>query len=79
MCTNPQSNWLNIMAVRASYILPTLKRFSLVKTGKTEGWSISPRKTPKQKTSLSFFSFVVDPLNWQSFIEIGGMVCPVLL
>ena len=28
MRANPQSNWLNTIAVRASYILPILKRFS---------------------------------------------------
>ena len=26
MCANSQSNWLNTIAVRASYILPILKR-----------------------------------------------------
>ena len=44
MCANPQSNWLNTLAVRASYILLIL-------------------------------SFGVDPLNWQSFIEIGEIAC----
>ena len=43
MCANPQSNWLNTIAVRASYVC--------------------------------LLEFWVDPLNWQSFIEIGGTAC----
>ena len=38
------------------------------------GWSISPRKKPKQKP-VCFLSFGVDALNWQSFTEIGEMAC----
>ena len=74
MCANSQSNWLNTIAVRASYILPILKRFPWWKPRKTGGWSISPRKKPKQKP-VCLLSFEVDPLNWQSFIEIGEMAC----
>ena len=54
MCANPQSNQLNTIAVRASYILP-IEAISLVKTRKNRGgWSISPRKKTKTETSLSF-------------------------
>ena len=54
MCVNPWNNWLNTIAVRASYILP-VKAISLVKTKKNRGWSISPRKTPKQKCCVLGF------------------------
>ena len=56
MCANPQSNWLNTIAVRASYILPILKQFSRGKPRKTGGggWSISPRKKTKAESSLVF-------------------------
>ena len=54
MCANPWNNWLNTIAVRASYILP-VKAISLVKTKKNRGWSISPRKTPKQKCCVLGF------------------------
>ena len=37
MCANPQSNWLNTIAVRASYILPIFEAISLVKTEKNRG------------------------------------------
>ena len=77
MCANPQSNWLNTIAVRASYILPILKRFPWWKPRKTGGWSISPRKKTKQKP-FCVFSFRVDPLNRQSFIEIGEMACSTI-
>ena len=75
MCANPQSNWLNTIAVRASYILPILKRFPWWKPRKTGGWSISPRKKNQNRNQFVFLSFGVDPLNWQSFIEIGEMAC----
>ena len=54
MCANPQSNWLNTIAVRASYIL------------------YLPGKNQNRNHSV-FLSFGVDPLNWQSFIEIGEL------
>ena len=55
MCANPQSNWLNTIAVRASYILPILKQFPRGKPRKTGGgWSISPRKKTKAESSLFF-------------------------
>ena len=56
MCANPQSNWLNTIAGRASYILPSnFLRKNQEKTGGGGGvWSISPRKKTKTETSLSF-------------------------
>ena len=62
MCANPQDNWLNTIAVRASYILPFYEAISSVKTKKTGGWSIYPRKNLKQNQFV-FFSFAVDPLD----------------
>ena len=48
---------------------------SSMKTKKNRGEvSIFPRKKTKTETSLSL-SFGVDPLNWQSSIEIGEMAC----
>ena len=41
---------------------------------KPGGWSISPRKNQNRDHSV-FFSFGVDPLNWQSSIEIGEVAC----
>ena len=61
MCANPQSNWLNTIAVRASYILPILKRFP------------PPSGKNQNRNRFVFLSFEVDPLNWQSLIEIGEM------
>ena len=53
MCANLQSNWLNTIAVRASYILP-IEAISLVKTKKNrEVVYLSPEKT-KTEISLSF-------------------------
>ena len=75
MCANPQSNWLNTIAVRASYILPILKRFPLVKTKKNRGGGLSPPGKNQNRNRFVFLSFGVDPLNWQSFIEIGEMAC----
>ena len=57
MCANSQRNWLNNIAVRASYILPILKRFPKKKNQeKLGGWSISPRNNPKQE-QVSRFEF----------------------
>ena len=73
MCTNPQSNWLNTIAVRASYILPILKQFPRGKPRKTGGVVyLSPEKNQSRKQSV-FFSFGVDPVNWQGFITIVEM------
>ena len=48
---------------------------SLVKTKKTGGVVYLPPEITKTETSSSFFNFGVDPLNWQSFIEIGEIAC----
>ena len=60
-CANPQSNRLHTIAVRASYILPIW------------GVGLSPSGKTETETSLFFFSFGVDLLNWQSFTEIDGI------
>ena len=39
---------------------------------KPVGWSISPQKNPN-RSQFVFLSFRFDPLNWQSFIEIGEL------
>ena len=73
MCANPQSNRLNTIAVRASYIY-LFEAISLVKTKKDRGGLVYlPPEKLKQKPVSFFFIFGVDPLNWQSFTEIGGM------
>ena len=61
MCANPQSNRLNTIAVKASYILPIW------------GVGLSPSGKTETETSLFFFSFGVDLLNWQSVTEIDGI------
>ena len=66
MCANPRSNWLNTIAVRALYILPILRRFPWWKPRKTGGWSVSPRKTPKQKP-LCIFEFWGRPFKLAKF------------
>ena len=53
MCANPQSNWLNTTAVRASYILPILRRL-LVKIKKNRGVVYLPPEKTKTETSLYF-------------------------
>ena len=72
MCANPQSNTI---AVRASYILPFLRRFPRRKSRKNQGgWSISSRKKPKQKP-LCLFEFWGRPFKLAKIIEISEMVC----
>ena len=39
---------------------------------------LPPEKTKIEIFLSLFLSIGIDPLNWQSFIEIGGMACPVL-
>ena len=76
MCANPYNNWLNAIVVRASYILPILKRFPWWKPRELEGGSLSPPgKKPKQKPLCYFEFWGIDPLNWQSFPEISEMSC----
>ena len=65
MCANPQSNWSNTIAVRASYILPILK----------PGGGLFPPGKNQNRNQFVFLSFGVDPLNWQSFTEIGEIAC----
>ena len=58
------------IAVRASYILPILKQFPRGKPRKTGGVVyLSPEKNQSRKQSV-FFSFGVDPVNWQGFISL---------
>ena len=52
MCANPQSNRLNTIAVRASYILP-IEAISL-KSKKNRGGGLSPSGKTKAETSLFF-------------------------
>ena len=74
MCANPQSNWLNNMAVKASYILPILKRFPSKNQEKPGGCLSLPGKN-QNRNQFVFLSFEIDPLNWPNFTEIGEMVC----
>ena len=77
MCANSQSNWLNNIAVRASYILPILKRFPKKKKPRKTGGGggLSPPGITQNRNKFVVLSFGADPLNWQSFIEIGEMAC----
>ena len=78
MCANPQSNWLHTIAVRASCMLPILRRFPWRKPRKTEGGRggcLSSSGKNQNRNHFVFLSFGVGPLNWQSFIEIGEMAC----
>ena len=73
MCANAQNNWLNTITVRASYILH-FEAISLVKTKKKPGGGgLSPPGKKQNRKQFVFFSFGLDPSNWQSFIEIGEM------
>ena len=74
MCANPQSNRLNTIAVRASYILPIWSDF-LGENQEKPGGGLSPPGKNQNRNQFVFLSFGVDPLNWQSFIEIGEMAC----
>ena len=44
---------------------------SLVKTKKNRGGGLSPPGKNQNRNQFVFLSFGVDPVNWQSFIEIG--------
>ena len=74
MCANRQSNRLNNIAVRASYILTIWSDFLGENQEKPGGGLSPPRKKPKKKP-VCLFEFWGRPLNWQSFIEIGEMAC----
>ena len=74
MCANPQSNRFNTIAVRASYISLILRRFPWWKPRKTGG-GLSPTGKNQNRNKFVFLSFGVDPLNWQSFTEIGEVAC----
>ena len=54
MSADCQDNMLNKVAVRASYILPILKRFLGENPRKPEGWSTSPPDIMKTETTLPF-------------------------
>ena len=54
MCANPQSNWLNTIAVRASYNLPILKHFFSENQEKTGRLVYLPPVKTKTETSSSF-------------------------
>ena len=57
MCAYPQSNWLNTIAVRASYILSILKRFPWGNQEKPGDGLSPPGKKTKTETNLSFLVF----------------------
>ena len=48
---------------------------SLAKTKKSWGGGLSPSVKNQNRNQFVFFSFGVDPLNWQSLIQIGEMAC----
>ena len=75
MSANYQNNMLNIVAVRASYILPILRRFLSENPRKPGGVVYLPSRNNANRNHSAILSFGVDPLDWQSFTEIGEMVC----
>ena len=46
-----------------------------MKTKKNRGSGLSPPGKNQNRNHFVFLSFGVDPLNWQSFTEIGEMAC----
>ena len=44
---------------------------SLEKTKKNQGAGLSPPGNNQNRNQFACLSFGLDPLNWQSFIEIG--------
>ena len=46
-----------------------------MKTKKNRGVVYLPPEKNQNRNHFVFLSFGVDPLNWQSFIEIGEMAC----
>lgn len=62
------------VAVRASYIWPILRPFFSENLKNPEG-GLSPPGNNQSRNQLVILSFGVDPLNWQSFIEIDEMAC----
>ena len=63
MCANPQSNRLNTIAVRASYILPICSDF-LGENQEKPGGGLSPPGKNQNRNQSVFLSFGLDPLNW---------------
>ena len=67
MCANPQSNWLNTIAMRASYTFYLFEAIFLVKTKKKRGGGLSSlRKKPKQKP-VCLFEFWGKPFKLAKF------------
>ena len=62
MCANPQSNQLNTIAVRASYILPIWSDF-LGENQEKPGGGLSPPGKNQNRNQFVFLSFGVDPLR----------------
>ena len=48
---------------------------SMVKTKKNRWGGLSSPGKNQNRNQFTFLSFWVDPLNWQSFTEIGEMAC----
>ena len=49
--------------------------FPLSTIKKLESYDLSPPGKNQNRNRFVFLSFEVEPLNWQSFIEIGEMAC----
>ncbi|PFX26299.1 Collagen-like protein 7 [Stylophora pistillata] len=64
----------NLDAVRASSILPILRPFFSENREKPGGGPSTPGNN-QSRNQFVIWSLWVDPLNWQSFIEIGEMAC----
>ena len=61
MCANPQSNQLNTIAVRASYILPIWSDFLDENQEKPGGLVYLPPEKNQNRNQFVFLSFGVDP------------------
>ena len=69
MCANSQSDCLN--TIYFTY-------FEAIFLGENQekmGDGLSPPGKNQIRNQFVFLSFGIDPLNWQSFIEIGEMAC----
>ena len=63
MSADCQGNILNTVAVRASYILPILKRFLSENPRKPGGGGLPPPGNNQNRNHSAILSFGVDPLN----------------
>ena len=49
------------------------------KKNRARGGGLPPPRSNRNRNQCFFLSFGVDPLNWQSFVEIGEMTCSTIV